>query len=203
MEGLWLLKQRSALGIFLGFFAYNYVWFVYQTWLPSYLVLERKFSKSEIGILTAMPYLAMSIIILIAGALSDALVRRGYEERKVRKIFVVTGLSVCCLIVPAGLVGDKMTAVWLLTLSLSGLGIASPNTWTLTQAVSSKKIVGTVSGIQNFGGNVGGILAPVVTGFSAHATGSFALALGLCGVILVGGALAYWFLIEERVEVAE
>jgi MFS transporter, ACS family, D-galactonate transporter len=203
MEGLLLLKQRSVLGIFLGFFAYDYVWFVYQSWLPSYLVLERGFSKSEMGILTAMPYLAMSVIILISGAVSDALVRRGYEEKRVRKIFNVTGLLLCCLIVPAGLVADKMTAVWLLTLALSGLGIASPNTWTLTQAVCSKRIVGTVSGIQNFGGNVGGILAPIVTGYIAHVTGSFALALGLCGVILVIGALAYWFLIDERVEVAD
>ncbi len=51
-----------------------------------------------------------------------------------------------------------MTAVWLLTLSLCGLGICSPNTWALTQAVCSNNIVGTVSGIQNFGGNVGDCL---------------------------------------------
>jgi sugar phosphate permease len=106
-ESLLLLKQRSVLGIFLGFFAYDYVWYVYQSWLPSYLVMERKFSKSEMGILTAMPYLAMSVIILIAGVSSDALVRRGYEEKKVRKIFNVIGLLICCLIVPAGLVQTR------------------------------------------------------------------------------------------------
>ncbi|HEU0172723.1 MAG TPA: hypothetical protein VFV58_00545 [Blastocatellia bacterium] len=111
-------------------------------------------------------------------------------------------MLICCLIVPAGFVEDRMTAVWLLTISLSGLGVASPNTWTLTQAVSSKKIVGTVSGIQNFGGNVGGILAPMLTGFIVHITGSFALALALCGVILVVGVVSYWFLVEEKVEIA-
>ncbi|MGI9167891.1 MAG: hypothetical protein ACR2G5_16190 [Pyrinomonadaceae bacterium] len=58
------------------------------------------------------------------------------------------------LIVPAGMVEDRMTSVWLLAISLSGLRVASPNTWTLTQAVCSKNLVGTVSGIQNFGGNV-------------------------------------------------
>jgi len=108
-----------------------------------------------------------------------------------------------CLIVPAGMVEDKMSAVWLLTISLSGLGIASPNTWALTQAVSSKGIVGTVSGIQNTGGNIGAILAPLLTGFIAHLTGSFALALGLCGVILVGGIIAYLLLVEDKVEVAD
>ncbi len=201
-ESLSLLKNRGVLGIFLGFFAYNYVWNVFQAWLPSYLVSERNFSKQEMGVLSAMPYLAMSVIILISGALSDWLVKRGYDEKKIRKIFIATGMLVGCLIVAAGMVEDKMTAVWLLTISLSGLGITSPNTWALTQAVSSKGIVGTVSGIQNTGGNIGAILAPLLTGAIAHFTGSFALALGLCGVILVGGIFAYMLMVEDKVEIA-
>ncbi len=70
-------------------------------------------------------------------------------------------------------------------------------------AVWQKKIVGTVSGIQNFGGNLSGILAPALTGFIAHATNSFALALVLTGVVLLGGMLAYWFLVSDKVEVNE
>jgi len=198
-----LLKNRGALGIFLGFFAYNYVWNVFLAWLPSYLLMERKVGAKEMGVFSAMPYVAMSVIILISGALSDWLVRRGYDEKKVRKIFIATGMLVGCLIVPAGMVEDNMTAVWLLTVSLSGLGITSPNTWALTQTVSSKGIVGTVSGIQNTGGNIGAILAPLLTGFIAHKKGSFALALGLCGVILVGGIIAYLLLVKDKIEVAD
>src|SRR6185295_13709876 len=146
---------------------------------------------------SATPFVAMSVIIILSGLLSDRLVSKGNEERKVRKTFIIVGLVVGCLIVPAGLVEDKMTAVWLLTISLCGLGVASPNTWTLTQAICEKKIVGTVSGIQNFGGNIPGILAPALTGYIAHATGSFALALGVVGAVLVGGILSYWLLIDE------
>jgi MFS family permease len=203
IKSLALLKNRSALGIFLGFFAYNYVWNVFQNWLPNYLETERKFTKMEMGVLNALPLVAMSVIIVISGALSDWFIRRGYEEKRVRKIFIVTGMLICCLIVPAGFVEDRMTAVWLLTISLSGLGVTSPNTWTLTQAVCSKKIVGTVSGIQNTGGNIGAILAPLLTGFIAHFTGSFAMALALCGVILVAGVIVFWFGVEEKVEIGE
>ena len=154
------------------------------------------------GVYSAVPFLVMSVIILISGALSDWLVRRGWREDRVRRVFIIIGLALGCLIVPAGIVEDKMTAVWLLTISLSGLGVASPNTWTLTQAVCEKTIVGTVSGIQNFGGNLGGILAPAVTGLIAHATDSFALALGLTGVVLVIGMAAYWLLISRKVELS-
>ena len=200
-HGLSLIRHRSVLGIFLGFFAYDYAWFVFITWLPRYLKKERGFTDSEMGIYSAVPFLIMSVIIVLSGMLSDRLVDRGYDETRTRKIFVLIGLAVGCLIVPAGMVADKMTSVWLLTISLCGLGIASPNTWTLTQAVCQKKIVGTVSGIQNFGGNLGGILAPALTGFIAHATNSFALALGLTGAVLLGGMLAYWFLVSDKVEV--
>jgi len=203
IESLALLKHRSVMGIFLGFFAYNYVWNVFQNWLPTYLKRERGFNNIEMGVLNAMPLVAMSVIIVISGALSDWLIRRGYEEKKVRKIFIAVGMLICCLIVPAGFVEDRMTAVWLLTISLSGLGVASPNTWTLTQAVSEKKIVGTVAGIQNFGGNIGAALAPLLTGFIAHHTGSFAMAMALCGIILVAGIIVFWFVVNENVEIAE
>ena len=199
-DSLALLRHRSVLGIFLGFFAYDYAWYVYVSWLPGYLVLERRFTPAEMGFYSSVPYVAMSVVILLSGLLSDGLIHRGYAETAVRKALISAGLLVACLIVPAGLVEDRRLAVWLLTGSLCGLGIAAPNTWTLTQAVCAKSIVGTVSGIQNFGGNVGGIIAPALTGYIAHRTHSFALALGITGVVLLAGVLSYVLLISRRVD---
>lgn len=201
LESIALLKQKSVLGIFLGFFAYDYAWYLYVSWLPGYLVLERGFSVREMGIFSSVPYIGMLVVVMLSGIASDRLVARGANEVRVRKGFLAAGLAFGCLVVPAGLVEDKMTSLWLLMTSICGLGLASPNSWALTQAVCARPIVGTVSGIQNFGGNVGGILAPLVTGFIAHSTGSFALALGLTGIILVGGILAYVLLIRSRVEI--
>jgi len=201
VESLALLKERTVLGIFLGFFAYDYAWFVYISWLPGYLVMERHFSVREMGIYSSVPYVAMLVVILLSGLMSDRLIARGFAEVRVRKAFIVTGLAVGCLVVPAGFVEGHMTAVWLLVIALCGLGVATPNTWALTQAVCEKRIVGTVSGIQNFGGNVGGILAPLVTGYIVHFTGSFSLALSLSGAILLGGILAYTCLISRRVAI--
>ena len=148
----------------------------------------------------SVPFVVMSAVILISGLVTDRLIAHGFNEIRVRKSFIAIGFAIACLIVPAGLVRDNQSAIWLLLIALCGLGIASPNTWSITQALCAKNIVGTVSGIQNFGGNVGGILAPLLTGFIADLTHSFALAFGICGVILIGGALAYWLLMKERVE---
>ena len=201
LNGLALLKQRSVLGIVFGFFAYDYVWFVYVTWLPSYLMIGRKFTTVEMGFYSSFPYLIMMGVILLSGAASDWLIHRGWPERAVRKWFIVAGMLAGCLIVPAAFVENRIVSVWLLIAALAGLGITSPNTWTLTQAVCARPIVGTVSGLQNFGGNLGGIIAPALTGYTVNETGSFALAFSICGVILVLGVLCYWLLVSKPVTI--
>ncbi|MGH9880555.1 MAG: MFS transporter, partial [Pyrinomonadaceae bacterium] len=121
LQALALLKNRTVFGIFLGFFAFDYVWFIYTRWLAGYLVLERKVTPAELAVWTSIPFLIMSVFILISGALSDLLIRRGYSEIRVRKTFIVVGLAIAGLIVPAGLVADRGTALWLLSISLCGL----------------------------------------------------------------------------------
>lgn len=199
MESLALLKQRSMFGICLGYFGYNYAWIVLYTWLPGYLKLERGFNAREMAVFSSIPYIAGFIVGLSAGFLSDWFVRRGYRELPVRKTFMTAGMAVGCLVVPAGLVADKMTAVWLFGTALCGLSISGVSSWVVTQAVCEKRIVGTTCGLQNFVGNLPGLIAPALTGYIAHTTGSFALAMGLTGALLAAGIAAYWWLVAERV----
>ena len=198
-----LLRHRTVLGTFLGFFAYDYVWFVFVYWLPGYLRLERHFTPAQMAFHASVPFLVMSVFIVFSGMLTDRLVARGYREVRVRKAAIAIGFALAMAIVPAGLVQDNGTSVWLLLASLCGLGIAAPNTWAITQACCTKRVVGTVSGIQNFGGNVAGIVAPWLTGAIAYRTGSFAAAFVVCGFILVAGAAAYWLLMNDTVDLPE
>ena len=198
-----LLRHPSVLGTFLGFFAYDYVWFVLVFWLPGYLRLERHFTPAQMAFHSSVPFLVMSIVILLSGVASDRLIAAGFRELRVRKTFIAIGFAIAMAIVPAGLVHDNGASVWLLTTCLCGIGVAAPNTWSITQACCTKRLVGTVSGIQNFGGNVAGIIAPWLTGAIAHRTGSFAPAFVLCGFVLLAGALAYWLLMNDTVGLAE
>jgi MFS transporter, ACS family, D-galactonate transporter len=198
-----LLRHPTVLGTFLGLFAFDYVWFVFVYWLPGYLRLERHFTPAEMAFYASVPFVVMSIVIVFSGLATDRLVARGWHEVGVRKTFITIGFAIALAIVPAGLVRDNGTSVWLLMTSLCGLGLAAPNFWSLTQACCAKRLVGTVSGIQNFGGNVGGIIAPWLTGAIAHRVGSFGPAFVVCGFILAGGALAYWLLMNDTVESVE
>ena len=198
-----LLRHRTVLGTFLGFFAYDYVWFVFVYWLPGYLRLERHFTPAQMAFHSSVPFLVMSVVIVLSGIATDRLIAAGFRELRVRKLFIAIGFAIAMAIVPAGLVEDNATSVWLLMASLCGIGVAAPNAWSITQACCAKRVVGTVCGIQNFGGNIGGIIAPWLTGAIAHRTGSFVPAFVLCGFVLVGGALAYVLLMNEKVDSLE
>ena len=193
-----LLANRNMAGIFFGFFAYDYAWFLFTNWMPGYLMLERHFGPREMAIYSAVPLVIVSVVILLAGMAGDFLVARGVNEVIARKSLICAGLAICCLIVPAALVHDNVTSALLLGVSMGGLGLAAPNAWALTQAVVPKEFVATASGMQNLGGNIGGALAPAVTGIIVQQTGSFAAGFVLTGVILIAGILCYWILISPK-----
>ncbi|USK31257.1 hypothetical protein LIT32_26705 (plasmid) [Bacillus sp. CMF21] len=64
--------------------------------------------------------------------------------------------------------------------------------------IASRRVVSSVSALQNFGGNIGGAFAPALTGILYAWTGSFQSPLILTGVIaMVFGFGAHIFLIGK------
>ena len=58
---LHILGQRSAWGSFGGLFCGNYYWYFLLTWLPSYMVKERNFSKDHMANMSALAFLAIGV----------------------------------------------------------------------------------------------------------------------------------------------
>jgi ACS family D-galactonate transporter-like MFS transporter len=192
-----LLYNRRIAGIFLGYFACDYAWFLLLRWMPVYLTVERKFRPREMALANSIPFVLVVFLIIPAGMAGDLLVRHGWNEVTVRKAFITAGMLIGCLIVPAALVKNDATSAWLLAGAICGLGSAAPNSWLLTQAICPKPLVGTASGIQNFGGNLAGVVVPVLTGLIAHQTGNSVWAFSLAGFILLCGVVCYWILIPK------
>jgi ACS family glucarate transporter-like MFS transporter len=53
------------------------------------------------------------------------------------------------------------------------------------------------TGYENFLGNVGGVIAPVATGFLIARTGSYFPGFVLAALVLLTGLLAYWFVVGK------
>ena len=59
-------------------------------------------------------------------------------------------------------------------------------------------MVGALTGIQNFFGSIGGLLAPIVTGYIVNATGSFDGAFVVAGGMALFGAISYVFIVSPN-----
>jgi cyanate permease len=93
---------------------------------------------------------------------------------------------------------SNVVAVGSIAAALFFAGGASGMSWALASVAAPASCTASLGSIQNFGGYLGGALAPMVTGFIVQATGSFIPALLVGAAIAVGSALAYLFIIPNR-----
>lgn len=57
--------------------------------------------------------------------------------------------------------------------------------------------VGIWAGFENFAGNMGGVLAPIATGFLIARTGTYLPGFALAAGPLVAGLIAYWSIVGD------
>jgi len=81
------------------------------------------------------------------------------------------------------------------------LGISVCNSWAISQILAGPRMVGRWVGVQNFVGNLGGAVAPVLTGFLVDRTGSFDWPFLITAVVAWIGGLSWWFVIGPLNEV--
>jgi len=155
-------------------------------------IKELQISKTDMGFLLSAFFLLYSFMQMPAGWLVDRFgVKRSYALG-----FVVWSIASAC----TGLAGGFVTLIVLQVILGVGQSVAFPASSRAVANWFQNKERGTVtavSGIQNFGGNLGGIIAPFLTGYLADKTESFAAAFVICGALLVVGIFSYVFLIGQ------
>ena len=70
-------------------------------------------------------------------------------------------------------------------------GGSSGMSWSLASVAAPANCTASLGSMMNFGGYIGGALAPTITGFIVQATGSFQQALVLGAVMALVGAASY------------
>jgi MFS family permease len=188
--------NRNLLGMCLGFFCFDYYWYLYVTWLPHYLVTVRQLTLVRAGFYAGLPYLVFGLCQPLGGWITDALIRRGWDETRTRKSMLALAFLSGLLLIPAARAATPHGALAFLV-GGSLVGLASGNMFAILQCCAPPDEVGTWTGFENFAGNIGGVLAPFVTGFLIARTGSYLPSFTLAAGILVAGILAYWFIVGE------
>jgi ACS family glucarate transporter-like MFS transporter len=195
-----MLRSKNVWAILYGLFAQDYLLYLMLTWLPVYLVTERKMTLITAGFYAILPWVCASIGALLGGYLSDRMIKNGTSAIRARRRVMATGMIISLAIIPAAFVSDQLSAVLLIAASLGGMMFANGASWAIVSEIAPSGASGTLAGMQNFIGNIAGWIAPILTGFIATVTGSFISALVIAGLIGGAAALIYLVLLKERNE---
>ncbi len=192
-----LLRYRTTWGMMLGNAGYLYVYYVFATWLPGYLVLARHLSILNSGVVGILPFAAGFVATIAGGWLCDLAISRGVRRTLVRKRVCVGGLiGAMIFTLCAAFATGTVAAVTCVTLAVGSLGFSTAPLQAIPVDVAPPDVVASLAALHNFGGNVGGSFAPIVTGALFTITGSFVVPLVVtAGVALIVGCLPILFLV--------
>jgi MFS family permease len=188
-----LMRSPSMWGLAISQGCAVYSLYLYLSWLPNYLQTARHVSMVHSGVFTAIPFLVGAVVIVIVNWIGDRILTPDAVRAGKRR-----GVVVVCLILTAGGMAIPYVGSIGAVVALTILPVAFSNTATATNAALTSDLLhspadaGRAFAFLVLGGNVFGLLAPIVTGYIVAATGSFASAFVLAGVLaLIGAAMSF------------
>lgn len=181
--------NRHILLVTFSYFCYGYAAYIFFSWFFIYLSKVRGLNLRESSYYTMMPFLAMAGGSLLGGWISDRLTK-SHGPRVGRCGVAIFGIGLSAIFI--GL-STQVASAQLASVVLAGgagaLYISQSSFWSVSAAIG-KGSAGTVSGIMNMGGQIGGALTASLTPAIAKElswNASFLVAAALC----VLGALAW------------
>ncbi|MCW5963437.1 MAG: MFS transporter [Bryobacterales bacterium] len=177
-----LLGSREVWGLVATRFLLDPVFYFYMFWIPQYLSEERGASLEDIGRVAWIPFLTLGISSMLGGALSDALVRRGFTINRARKgimaaAALLTPVSILALVTP-----NLTAAVALLGVLMFAHGFWMTNYMTMIGDLFPSSTVGTVVGLSGTAGGLGGFLSTLLIGQTISIVGYGPMFL-ICGLL--------------------
>jgi sugar phosphate permease len=183
----------------LAYFAYGYTFWIYITWLPTYLTDARHISFSGLALAVTIPLAGGVPGDLVGGWLSDYIYRRTGNLNLARRTLIAGAfIGTVVFIVPAIFVSNVGAAIILLAFAMFMLECAVSNCWAVAMGLGGQNFCGTISGIMNTGFGVAGILSPLVFGILVDRTGSWIAGFIVGSALLILGSLAIAFVNATR-----
>jgi MFS family permease len=188
-----LLRSPSMWGLAISQGCAVYSVYLYLSWLPNYLQTARGLSIVNSGLFTSVPFLVGGAVIILMNWIGDKILTPRTMRTGGRRIVVVACLLLCAVGVLIPFVSSLSLVVVLTIFPVSFGGTASATNAALANdLLRSQSDSGRAFAFMVLGGNVFGLLAPIVTGYIVQVTGSFSSAFVLAGVLsLVGAAVSF------------
>ncbi len=167
----------------------GYVVYIYLSWFYVYLVEGRHLTLMRGSFYTTGPFIAITVLTPLGGLLGDWAGRR-YAKNFGRKLIGMGGM----LAAGAGLflgarVSNINVAIIGLSLGAGAIFFSFSSQWAVTIDIT-REHAGTVSGMMNFVGNLGGMISPIAMPLLVRRWG-WMPALEIAAAIVIAGSILW------------
>ncbi|MFI6596719.1 MFS transporter [Nonomuraea sp. NPDC050536] len=175
------------------FCATNMLAYGMMTWVPSYLLEAKGISLLKTGVFSALPSLVMTVTTILGGYLFDR-----YFSQRARLYVVPLLLCTAALLVPM-LMADTAEGFTLFqTLAMAVAGLSTMGILGMPVRALPPAVIGSGMGVVNVGGQIAGVITPVLMGWLVDRF-SYTAAFGLLiGTTVLGALIAV--VVPQRAE---
>jgi len=179
-----IFTNSSVLALTASYFCYGYVAYIFFAWFFKYLSQVRGLNLKSNPYYAMLPFIAMAIGSPVGGWISDLVVKR-WGERAGRCGVACGSMALAAVFVAVGiLAADARLASVILAGGAGTLYLSQSAFWSLSSRIGGRS-AGSLSGVMNMGGQIGGAVTASLTPWIAKYFGwgrSFFFAAGVCGV---------------------
>ena len=180
-----VLRNRSLLWLSASYFSLNYFEYIFFYWMYYYFGQIRHFTPSFAAAASTATMFGMIVFGPVGGWIADILARR-LGLMSARRYVAITGMLLSAVLLYLGAAGFSPLLTVMLLAFAFGCASAAEGPFWATAAAAGREYAGSAGGFMNSVGNLGGMIAPVVTPLIAARFGWTSALWVASGVVLLG-----------------
>jgi MFS family permease len=180
-----LLRNRSLFWLSASYFSLNYFEYIFFYWMYYYFGQIRHFTPSVAAAASTATMFGMIVLGPAGGWIADILARR-FGVMSGRRYVAITGMLLSAVLLYLGAAGFSPVLTITLLAFAFGCASAAEGPFWATAAAAGREYAGAAGGFMNTVGNLGGMIAPVLTPLIAARFGWTSALWVASGVVLLG-----------------
>ncbi|XP_057668510.1 sialin-like [Diorhabda carinulata] len=190
-----ILTSVPAWGLHIAVSCELWGFYTLLTQIPKFMKYILKFDLSSSGLVSALPYLSVTVMVQLAGRLSDYIqAKNKLSNSFIRKSFVAFGFGIQFLFIIISIYWlSPVTTTLCLTVAL-GFGGFSMAGFSVNSLDLSPQFAGIIVGLSNTIATLPGIVSPILTGYivtDEENVDQWRIVFCIAGCVYLFGAILY------------
>jgi MFS transporter, ACS family, glucarate transporter len=157
-----ILRNRNLIAVTFSYFCYGYEAYIFFSWFFIYLNSARGLDLKKSSYYGMLPFLAMAVASPLGGWISDHISRR-FGKRAGRSYFSAAAIGFSAVFLVLGMMASTPELASVVLAGGAGALYLSQSCFWSMSADIGKGSAGSVSGVMNMGGQIGGAITASLT----------------------------------------